>query len=449
MRDLSYLQRLTLFAGLFFASTPVIPDGGGDPGGGGDGGVTTDEGGAGDEAADDSGAEGTGEAGDEGVLEESEQVAEGDETEEAAAAQKPITDEQIAKSLDKLRKTDPKLASALRKEHFQNRDYRRAGTPAEVMEMRDTMESVGGPEGLADISNKADTFAAELTQIADGDTAIIDTLSKDYPQSLAKLIPYGMDKLRQINPAGYERAVSGTASALLRDKGVTSSLVRLGDIIRAGGEHAQKDSFELVQKIIDWAAKTEEYGKSRPAEEGPSDAEKRLQLKEQELGRAQQNIRNREIASGVTTTLNGIISRSLAPYLKGRNLTLEQKQELSSSIYTRIGKSLQADARYQARLKGLIAKGNVQDVQRFVGAKVSEISEKLTLAAWKASGHSGSKAVAAAAGANGRPGVIRATSIPEPSTVDWSKDPGRQRFLRGEATLKNGKIVRWDINNLA
>jgi hypothetical protein len=450
MRD--FWKRFPLFPMMLFASVPGLTDAGGDAGGGDDGTIVVDEPPT-DDTTDDSSGEGVAGEGDEDFSATDQSDIEGDsETQETeGAAPKPLTDKEVEQRLNKLKKVDPQLAALFRKDHFHLRDYRRAGTPSEVMEMRDTLETYGGAEGLEDLRGKADMFADELVQLSNGDTGIVDTLAQDYPQSLAKLAPHSMEKLRQINPQAYERSASGITANFMRDKGVTNSLVRLGDIIRAGGEHAQKDSFELVQKLVDWAQKTEEYGRSQPREEGESEAEKRLRMQQQKIEQDRSSIQTEKIGNAITTSMNQIIQKHLNPYLKDRKLTLDQKKHLATNIFTAISDSLKSNERYQARFKALRQRGDVREIARFVSSKVEEIAAKSVRGVWNASGHANVPRKPANTNGNARPGIVRSATIPAPHTVDWSKDPGRRRFLNGEVTLKKefgGKTVRFDPNAL-
>ena len=76
---------------------------------------------------------------------------------------------------------------------------------------------------------------------------------------------------------------------------------------------------------------------------------------------------------------------------------------------------------------------------------MEEIIPKVAKAVWAKSGFGG--AARPAANGNGQAASI-VTSKPNPEDVDWTKDKGRLRFMRGEATLKNGKIARWNWSDV-
>ena len=162
--DLGYLARLTLFAGLFFASTAVIPGGDGGAGDAGDAGGGGDAGDGGDDAGGDDGAEGGGsgegeigddEAGDGG---DADQPDDGDagELEGDTKPSPKAESEAIKKALEKLRESDPESAKVLRKQFFNQEQalngYRESfKTPAEAVAM--AQETMGPYKMKADWKN--------------------------------------------------------------------------------------------------------------------------------------------------------------------------------------------------------------------------------------------------------------------------------------------------------
>jgi hypothetical protein len=460
--DVSIWDRLNArFLGLFFASGAAIVDGGG-AGDGGDGGTGGGDGGdEGGGAGGDEGGEGeTPGEGDEPIEGEGEEGDQGEGGEggegEGAAQRKPLTPEQaqkaIEKSLNKLKTTDPVVAKELRKEVFQNREYRNVfPTPQEAVQAREIIEDLGGPDGVAAVKQEVADYAAELTRMSDGDPEAVEMLAKDYPDGLVKLAPLALDKMANINPAEYERTISRHMSRAMFEKGFTHSADRMIELLADGKVDAAK---QLAEGMRAWIKSAEQYGKSAPAEDKAklSAVDKRAQ----EVETREQAIKDREQATAVTSTMNGIIGRHLNPLLKGKNLTLEQKQFVVSGIYSEISGSLKNQKDYQTKLNQLRKAGNAEATSRYVGSKVAQIAEKLVKKVWAKSGFATAQAHRPGpknqgAGGGGNNGVTRLAKKPKPETIDWDKDRSRMRFMSGEATLLKqfgGKVVKWDRDAL-
>jgi hypothetical protein len=443
------------FHGFSFASSTTFAGGDGGAEGGGDagdagGGAGGDEGGdeaigTGDEGGEGGEGEGEGEIEGEGTEGEGEGEGEG----AGAARTKPSTPEAIAKAaekaLSKLRESDPENAAILRKEHFQNRDFRTSfPTPQEARQAREIIDDIGGVSGYAKIQEELGAYATELTRFSDGDPQAVDDFARDYPKGLAKLTPLAVAKMKSIDPPGFERMLSRETAGMMFEKGFTHSVDRVIELIQDG---KQEQAFKLAKEMRDWISNVEKFGKSAPAAAGEGELTE-VQKREQSVAQREADIRQREINNSVTTSMDRIIQRSLNPLLKGRNLTLAQKQDLAKGIYTHISETLMDNDEYQDKLKSLLREGDVRKIDRFVASRVARIAGKSTKAVWANRGFAkgGGTRPAGRAAASGD-GVTRPMVLakkPTADQIDWSKDRSKMRFISGEATLKNGKIVRWD-----
>lgn len=456
---------------LFFASTTTIVDGGaadaGDAGGGGDAG-DADSGldGAGDEAGDagDSDAEG---------IETDEREVEGDEaadteasdeTEGRAGARDGKKEaDAVKKALNKIREADPEAAKTLRSAFFKQEQalsgYRSAfKTPAEARAAFDVLESAGGEEGIGNLSNEANSYARELTAIAQGNPEILDELATDYPDGLEKLAQPFLSKLREIRPETYDRMSARFVTDALENMGdsgvsVISSIGRALELVADGKQQAAFDQLKLIRQ---WFADTKKFATTKPAEKNNPAVDQRAQ----ELERKEQAIYHGEVGKAVTSRMNTMVEKHLNPYLRDaikakRGLSMDQKKGLAQGIFDRLASALRADSKYQDRFKALLSEGDINKIDRYVSSQIDLRIRKAVRAEWHSRGFAGGtpsakgKGAAAANGAartagNGNSNVAtRVSAKPQASEIDWSKDRNRSRYMLGQATLKNGKIVKW------
>ena len=455
--------RLTIFAGLFFASTAVIPGGGagdaGDAGGGGDAGD------GGDDAGGDDGAEGAGsgdgeigddDAGDGG---DADQPDDGDagELEGDTKPSPKAESEAIKKALEKLRESDPESAKILRKQFFKQEQalngYRESfKTPAEAVAARDLIESVGGETGLGEIQNEVKEYANELSSMAEGNPKIVEDLARDFPKGLVKLTPHAVSRLKQIDMATYTQRVAapGTVDVLNMTSGSlggTTPLHAMERLIELIGDGKQTDAHALASGLKKWAADVQAYAKSAPTTQGVDDDDpdrKALNAERAEVQTEKQRIFTQQVSTAIMSRFSRIVDQHLAPYLKKAKLTPVQRKETQNAIRNRISGTLERDKTYQGRLKALLEKGDVRAIERFVGSHVSQRAAKAAAAEWSSRGYGGNRT----ASANGRTGAVTTVSSkPKPEDVDWSKDPRRMRYtgdgITGEYTDKKGNVRRF------
>jgi hypothetical protein len=444
--------RLTDFRGMFFASAVVVP--GGDGGGAGDG--------AGDGGAGGGGGEGGGEGGgggDEGVVEGEEEIfgepgeGEGEERDESASGEKPRSRAQAIKeaeaALSKLRETDPALAKVLRKEFFETKDYRATfPTVAEARAAKETIEDLGGDEGISNLKTEVNNYAEELASFAEGNPVAVDKFARDYPKGLVKLTPLAVAKMKEIDRPGFERMLSREMAGAMFEKGFTHSADRMMELLEDGKVDQAK---ALAKQMRGWISSAEQFGKAAPATDPEQVTE--IEKQRQELAKKETTLRNNEIGGAITKSMNRIILSHLTPLMKGRNLNIEQKRDLASGIYSQIEKQLHGNENYQSRLRDMLKKGlSAREIDRYVSSQVAKVARKSTHTVWANRGFSRSGAAAkpGAQGGGAGAGRVQATMgrKPDASEIDWSKDRNKMRYISGEATLKNGQIRKWDTSKL-
>ena len=439
IEPLNIFQRLTMFAGLFFSSAAGVVEGGA--------GGESEAGGAAAEA------EGS-EAGETAEVTEGAEGAEGTEATEGETGEAVETSrdgrnapDAVKKALAKLRESDRETHDILRKEIFKSQqdlgNYRGIfKDAAEARAAADTIESLGGEEGIAKLQGEVNDYSAELTKMANGDPSVVEDLARDFPKGLLKLAPAALDRMRQIDSGAYERIIARHMVPILRDKGVTNSIDRVLELISDGKQAAAHD---MALKVRQWMEGVSQLATTELREQ-EDPRQKELDEREQTLNQQKDNIFRRQVASTIVTRMNSAIEKALVPYLKTRKLSLEQKKGLASGIYTQISESLQAKSSYQQRLKALLDEGDSARVARFVDSNVGQLVAKATSREWSARGFSTTTRLRDSG--NGAATITKG-SKPPADQIDWSKDRSRMRFISGEATLLpkfGGKIIKWDVN---
>jgi hypothetical protein len=85
----------------------------------------------------------------------------------------------------------------------------------------------------------------------------------------------------------------------------------------------------------------------------------------------------------------------------------------------------------------------VEEATRFATAAVEKIAKRATDAAWAKRGFASATRKSQPTNGNANGAAVQVTKKPADDTIDFSKDPGRLRFMAGEATLRGGRVVKW------
>jgi hypothetical protein len=445
MIETSILLRLALRR-MFFATMPTIIDGGaGDSGGGDDGGGAPADTGGGDdipEAGDDG-------HGDDGAVEGgAEETAEptGDDT--ADASPKPRTPEQRAKHAEKalndIKKTDPEGAKILRSEHYELQQMKRDGFPTvdAAREARQTLESVGGPQGIQQLQQRSQDYENELVGMAEGSAESVENLARDYPRGLVKMTPQALDKMAAIDRKAYERTV-GKHMALALDKtGFMRAIQRANDFLTYG---KPEQTAALLKESLEWLEEIGQFKDIDPVGQDPKDQLSDVERREQALQQKEQTAYHTEVGRTAERTMKSLIARHLGPLAKDRKLNDAQTKRVSANIFNEIAAHFKGNQAYQNTLKAMLSsKKSAAEIDRWNAAEVGRVAQRIVRQVWQESGFATGRprVRTAAAGATTGPQIV--AEKPDASQIDWSKDKDRSRVIAGEATLKDGRVVRWD-----
>ena len=435
----SLFTKLTLFMGMFFASTPGLVDGGTSE-------DIADTGGGDETVADDTSTEVADQGGDEDHAEES-VGEEADAATDGADNKSRLLPAQIKEALSKLKESDPKAAEVVRRAYYEAGDFKRVfPTVNHAREARDLIESVGGEEGISSMRQEVGDYAAELSAMAQGDPKVIEELARDFPQGLLRMVPAAVEKMRQVDSAAYERMAGGIVASTLKDRGVAGSVNRVIELI---GDGKQKEAHELATKLAAWIQGVEDFAKTKPAGDESPEA-KALRERETTLNQREQNDFRSGVAKTVLGSMNDAIGKALLPLMKGKTLSPTQKQGVINEARTLLSRTFERNEGYQTRMKELLAQGDAKAIERYVrGQMYADRVAKAVKTAWSARGFAAPRATAANTGAGAAGGVTQVSKKPSPDQIDWSRDKSRQLYMSGRAYIKGTdgkKMAKWDPN---
>ncbi len=361
-------------------------------------------------------------------------------------AQGKPTPQALKSAFDKLAEGDKKIADHLRGRYFKAQEYERLFPMA-----KETLETLGGEEGIEQLQQERQQYAAELAMFAEGNPKLLDDLIADSKDGFIKLAPEAFNRLRSIDPQLYNSVALGGFSDILKSSGfpdglntMAAGVAELVDHIQNG---RQNEAFNASRNLAAWFAKFKEMaGAGRPKQNEPDERAKQLDQREKEIQSKQEN----DYRQGVNSQLNSevikpLLQKHLAPLMKGRTLTPQQKSRLETQIYGDITKEVQSDKRFQDKRRALGERHDTKGILNLFRPRMEEIIPKVVKSVWTELGFSG--AARPAANGNGQAAAI-VTSKPRTEDVDWTHDKGKLRFMRGEATLKNGKIARWNWSDV-
>jgi hypothetical protein len=373
------------------------------------------------------------------------EVPEGEQPESEEGKAPVSLGDAVKNALNKFREADPKGAQILRKEHFENLSYKQTfPTVAEAQAAKETMELLGGEEGIATLQQDREEYKHLINRLTEGDRDAVEEFAKEAPEGLAKMLSPALEKVKQFNRSQFERAIAPHMADTFREKGLTSVVSRLLEDIHSGRQKEAFTGAQEVAKFLQGVADFAEQSKEQPL----SEKEKEIQTKEQALNEREYKTYQGDVTRSAVQSMNSILEKELAPYLKGKTLTKEQKQGLVSDAYTIASNAVAANPRYMAMLKAHFDKRSPkEEVSRFI---TSHFKQQAGTAVKKAWGNRGFTGTAKPAPSNGKPASVTtiASKPPkqgaQPNEFSMARFNNRETYIQGLVTLNNGHKVKVD-----
>lgn len=366
----------------------------------------------------------------------------------------------LRQALKEISKNDPQLARDLRKNWFAARQYGEVfQTPAEATQAKELLAEVNGVEydGLTGIE-AAYRLREDLgnldRQMSSGDPAILDTIVKDNPEGLARLMPHALERLYQTNKAAYDDALMPLVSATFQSVNLTGYLDKINDLIATG---KGPDASVLLEHIKNWV--NGYHSKATQVQRNQVNPE-RQKLDEERKAIDQE--RQQMFFGSITAVTNPACTRDIHTHLAGllKNSAIpvsnEAKTALINHIGEAIGKHAKEDKQYMQRQMALIetAKktGKKDELIKFITNYQSKLAAEYTKKTWNTYYGTGTPARAAQTAARqkanqsrvepgkGSPSSPRGGKAPTPQQVDYSRTDEdmivkRTAYLKGKKEL--------------
>lgn len=352
--------------------------------------------------------------------------------------------EQARSMLDELRKTNPELAKQFRNALFEADRFKRAvpGGLHEVQELRETVEQLGGDEGIQRVQEELSGWQQFDQQFTAADPRAIDFMveTPEGKQSFLQLAPVAFAKFAELNPEGYSAYVAKSFVSTMDAHRIPLALERLQDFIGDNPKAQQvfKQVADFVNMIGEYAAKPVTAPKAAPAADANNGELTKIQQERDGLMRTEWR---RETA----TEQNRVYSSELARELNGRKISDVQREDILHRVQTKLSLRIKEQA---GKLDQYFAVRDKEGFLKFCNAfSRKEIPALLREAV--------ARYVPAKPGpkqtppANGRTapaakvtaGVATVNKMPTAAEIDWSSS--FTNIKGGKAALKNGQKVTW------
>ncbi len=359
-------------------------------------------------------------------------------------------DEKARATLDELKAKDPALAKAFREALFKSDAFEKLGGLKEVQQLRQTIEQLGGPQGIENIQAEVKGWNDFDQQYMAGDPKALEFMlsSPESQQAFMKLAPMAFNKFEELNPEGYasylcQRIVGdAVANRVPISMELAQHYLAAGDATKAAEEFA---------KVVNWFQGLDATAKKPIAPKEPAADPNNPRLRELE----QQNegfVRDQwrqETAKEQNTVYASELNRLLA----GRKVTDIQREDILHRVQTKLGLRIKEhentlDRYFKAKDKDGFLKFANSFSKKHIPDLLREAVDRYVPQ------KPGPKTLAPQAGqplkppinANGKPaeGFTFVDKMPTRDQIDWSNPFNTLANTKlGRAITIDGKKVSW------
>ncbi len=371
------------------------------------------------------------------------------------APYKPISedgkrlDDKAKATLEQIKATDPALAKALRDALFDQDRIRRAlpGGLKEVNELRQTIEQLGGPEGIQGIQAEVKGWNDFDQNYMAGDPKALEFMlsSPESQQAFMKLAPMAFNKFEELNPEGY---ASYMCQRIVGDA-VANRIpiaMELAQHFLAAGDTAK--SAEQLSQIVKWFQGLDATARKPVA--APPQAQQVDNSKLKELETQNSELVRNQWKGESAQEQNQIYSSELNRLLAGRKVTDAQREDILLRVQTKLGLRIKDQEKTLNQYFAVKDKGGFlkfassfskkhipellrEAVDRYVpqkpGPKVQQVPQN-------------GKPITPPLGqaANG----FQPSTRPERDQIDWGATT-HSMMMNRQAVLIGGKKVKWEL----
>lgn len=334
----------------------------------------------------------------------------------------------------------------------------------DALEAKNTLEAVGGSDGIAKIQEVVAQVNATDQALYSGSKDVISQLYDDcvankHPEAFGKLAPHFLDTLAKNDAKAFEATMNPRHLAFLDNVNFPGIVTALGKALES------KDTDKAFQIVKEMARFYTDFSNKNVKSVDNENPEKAEWEKERDEFRSNETKQfQTSVATDADKENNSAIFNALKPYVKDnpyfKTWTKRMMTNLGVDVKRELVSSLKKDSGYQAQMKALwsVAKVNKDDVLKYHKSVVALKTPKVTKEVLDRDysgytrrtkgtiipnrGAAGSKTNNSNSTPQSAP--VQIGSEPKREEIDWGKDPHGILYTTNKAyLLKTGKLVSW------
>ena len=352
-------------------------------------------------------------------------------------------------TLEKIKAENPALARAIQRALFKEAEISKVlpGGLKEVQTLRDTVEQLGGENGIQELQREVAGFRGFDEQYVAGKPEAIEFMTSDDAgkEAFLKLMPHALQKFEALHPEGFSQYMAQVIGGTLGQHGIPLALERLADFI--GDNPKAVEQWNKIAGFVKFVDGLSQKQVQAPKFQSAAPDNDRTKF-EQERTQFEREKWKNETATQQRPAFEAEWNRLAA----GRKLTTTQTAAIQELFESRFNKSI--NGQHAQTLQRYFDAKDKAGFMKYAAKLDSEVLPQALRAAFEAvmPGKPGPRPGTAPAPKNGTPakgmpiaeGFVQIAAQPKTAEIDY-RNPFNSpaNFQAGKAILVGGKRVQW------
>ncbi len=370
------------------------------------------------------------------------------------APAKPLIDggklsAEAKETIDKIKLENPALAKAIQRALFKEAEIAKAlpGGIKEVQQLRQTIETLGGEHGIADLQKEIAGFHGFDEQYTAGDPKALEFMTSDDAgkEAFLKLMPHALQKFEALHPDGFSNYMAQVISGTMASYNVPLALALLGRSIKDNPE--AQEQYAVLEKFYNSIGQIASKQVTPPKFQTAAPDNGRAQFEQERTAFEREKWKN-ETATQQRPAFESEWNRLVA----GRKLTNTQTLAIQELFESRFNKSI--NGQHAQTLQRYFDAKDKSGFLKYAAKLDSEVLPQALRAAFDAvmPGKPGPRPNTPAVPNGKQPakgvpiaqGFVQVAAQPKTNEIDYRNSfNNAANFQAGKAILVGGKRVQW------
>jgi hypothetical protein len=255
----------------------------------------------------------------------------------------------------------------------------RIGPVEQAIALKAEFDAIGGAEGIAELRNRSDVMTKVDADIERGNPAFLDDIIEAFPDGFKKLGTPFLAKLAKLDLESYQNTILPVIHNTFVQNGIPQAISEIERLVSAGDG---KGALGIVGQLKEFMGQVAQRVSNIPKAQADDPRDKEIADLKSKMQTEEESKFLGGIGAQTISHMNTEIKKSLAPYLKGKNLSQPALKDLAEGIDAELRRQLSAVQGYKSKVDAFKSRKDAQGAVRYINSQISQLASKAVKQVW-------------------------------------------------------------------